>query len=102
MRSGLEQNCALGSLVTSDRNWVTVRFLGLDRAFGYRPIARHPPSGSVVAQELVIEYGRRESDQFGVARIFAANNSSLAEHTAVFLAGDFLGHLEYHFDQRVI
>ena len=38
----------------------------------------------------------------GVADILAANNSALAENGAVFLAGDFLRHLEHHFDQRVI
>src|SRR5258706_9632961 len=55
-----------------------------------------------LAKEFVIQDGSSQHRTiFRGMRLLRADQSSLAEHGAVFLAGDFLRHLENHFDERV-
>jgi hypothetical protein len=57
----------------------------------------------VLMEKLVIEDGRCQlMSVFSILnRIFAANQPALAKYIAIFLAGDFFGHFEDQFDQRV-
>ncbi len=61
----------------------------------------HPKSG--LAQEFVIENGSCQTGScIDVGGFAGADNAALAEHAAILLAGDFFGHLEDHFDQRIV
>src|SRR6266446_7097335 len=60
-------------------------------------------SVSVFVKKFVVEDGRCQLVRvFGfVNRILGTNQPSLTEDTTVLLSGDFLGHLEYQFHERI-
>ena len=60
-------------------------------------------SVSVFVEKFVVEDGRRQLVRVlgFINRVFGANQPSLTEDTTVLLPGDFLGHLEYQFHQRI-
>src|SRR6266481_5827264 len=60
-------------------------------------------SVSVFVEKSVVEDGRCQLVRVlgFINRVFGANQPSLTEDTTVLLSGDFLGHLEYQFDQRI-
>jgi hypothetical protein len=95
--------CQVGQFTVRDLQGVSRRrelFCGKVMA-GEQQNARR----SLLAKKFVVQNRRCQSHRFCfclAASFPGADDPSLAENAAVFLAGDFFRHLENHFDQRVV
>src|SRR6267378_944106 len=97
-----------GSRRLQENLWVGSNHLGaLEKALNQAFTSRSRARGSfllrlALAEEFVVQdRSSQHRALFRGMRLLRADQPSLAEHGAVFLAGDFLRHLENHFDKRI-